>query len=172
MEPTRTIVLTATTTNLRIGEILAPRWDRINFGAETMMIAETCYMRRFAKNPHKGARNSAAACRRGGVEGSLLSLGNSLPEALVFATRHGDPSVSNNLGTMEIFAPELTSRNGVVLRDTFHGASPETKLILDDSSKTIRSFPWMTAESRGVPPDRQGRESNHKRGKYKIDVRL
>jgi integrase len=43
-EPSRTIVLLATMTGLRIGEILALRRGRINFTWETLLVAETCYM--------------------------------------------------------------------------------------------------------------------------------
>ncbi len=46
-EPTRTIVLIATMTGLRIGEILALRWKRIDFIGETLVVAETCFMGRF-----------------------------------------------------------------------------------------------------------------------------
>jgi hypothetical protein len=42
-------------------------------------------------------------------------------------------------------------RNGVVRRDTFDSASLEMQLIVDDLAKTRGNFPWMTAESRGVP---------------------
>ena len=46
-EPTRTIVLLAIMTGLRIGEILALRWKRIDFVRETLVVAETCYRGRF-----------------------------------------------------------------------------------------------------------------------------
>ena len=46
-EPTRTIVILATMTGLRIGEILALRWKRINFIGETLVVAETCFMGQF-----------------------------------------------------------------------------------------------------------------------------
>ena len=46
-EPTRTIVLLAIMTGLRIGEILALRWKRIDFMRETLVVVKTCYLGRF-----------------------------------------------------------------------------------------------------------------------------
>ncbi len=46
-EPTRTIVILATMTGLRIGEILALRWGRIDLLRETLLVAETCYKGHF-----------------------------------------------------------------------------------------------------------------------------
>lgn len=46
-EPTRTIVLLAIMTGLRIGEILAWRWKRLDFIRETLVVVETCYLGRF-----------------------------------------------------------------------------------------------------------------------------
>jgi integrase len=42
-EPTRTIIILATMTGLRIGEILALRWGRIDLLRGTLLVAETCY---------------------------------------------------------------------------------------------------------------------------------
>ena len=42
-EPTRTIIILATMTGLRIGEILALRWERVDLLRRTLLVAETCY---------------------------------------------------------------------------------------------------------------------------------
>ena len=41
-EPTRRIIILATTTGLRIGEILALRWGRIDLLRGTLLVAKTC----------------------------------------------------------------------------------------------------------------------------------
>jgi integrase len=46
-EPVRTIVLLAAMTGLRIGEILALRWGRINFTTAVLRVAETVLSRAF-----------------------------------------------------------------------------------------------------------------------------
>jgi len=55
-EPTRTIVLLATMTGLRIGEILALRWKRIDFIRQTVVVAETCYLGRFGTPKTRASR--------------------------------------------------------------------------------------------------------------------
>jgi len=55
-DPTRTIVLLATMTGLRIGEILALRWKRINFIGETLVVAETCFMGHFGTPKTRASR--------------------------------------------------------------------------------------------------------------------
>ncbi len=46
-EPARTIILLAAMTGLRIGEILALRWGRIDFITAALLVAETCYKGHF-----------------------------------------------------------------------------------------------------------------------------
>jgi integrase len=41
-EPTRTIIILATMTGLRIGKILALRWGHIDLLRGTLLVAETC----------------------------------------------------------------------------------------------------------------------------------
>jgi integrase len=98
-EPTRTIVLLATMTGLRIGEILALRWKRIDFIGETLIVAETCFMGHFG-TPKTRARRREVPLSRAVVEAlkaHYLGSANRSPEGFVFATRHGGPWVSNNL---------------------------------------------------------------------------
>jgi len=62
-DPTRTIVLLATMTGLRIGEILALRWGRINFIQETLVVAETCYMGHFGTPKTRASRREVPLSR-------------------------------------------------------------------------------------------------------------
>jgi integrase len=55
-EPTRTIVILATTTGLRIGEILASRWGRIDRLRGTLLVVETCYKGHFGTPKTRGSR--------------------------------------------------------------------------------------------------------------------
>jgi len=98
-EPTRTIVLLATMTGLRIGEILALRWKRINFIDETLVVAETCFMGRFG-SPKTHASRREVPLSRAVVEALSAQYSrsaNQSPGGLVFATRYGGPLTSNNL---------------------------------------------------------------------------
>jgi len=98
-EPTRTIVLIATMAGLRIGEILALRWKRINFIDETLVVAETCFMGRFG-SPKTHASRREVPLSRAVVEALSAQYSrsaNQSPEGLVFATRYGGPLTSNNL---------------------------------------------------------------------------
>ena len=97
-EPTRTIVLLAIMTGLRIGEILALRWKRINFIGETLVVAETCFMGHFGTPKTRASRREVPLSPA--VVDALqahYSPTNRSPEGLVFATRQGGPLVSNNL---------------------------------------------------------------------------
>jgi integrase len=98
-EPVRTILLLGAMTGLRIGEILALRWGRINLAAATLRVEETCY------KGHLGTPKTRASRRESpltpGVVQALharrLRLIDTSPEALVFATRQGRPLASDNL---------------------------------------------------------------------------
>lgn len=98
-EPTRTIVLLATMTGLRIGEILALRWKRIDFISETLVVAETCYLGRFGTPKTRASRRevplSPAVVEALKAHFSISADGNA--EGLVFSTRNGRPLASNNL---------------------------------------------------------------------------
>lgn len=98
-EPVRTIVLLAAMTGLRIGEILALRWGRINFVTATLRVEETCYEGHFGTPKTKASRREVPlsstvvqALRAHRARGAGAS-----PEALVFATRQGKPLASDNL---------------------------------------------------------------------------
>ena len=98
-DPARTIVVLATMTGLRIGEILALRWGRINFIGETLLVAETCYMGHFGTPKTRASRRevplSPAVVQT--MKAHYSRSADHSPEALVFSTRQGGPLVSNNL---------------------------------------------------------------------------
>lgn len=98
-EPVRTIVLLAAMTGLRIGEILALRWGRINFVTATLRVEETCYEGHFGTPKTKASRREVPLSST--VVQALLAhrsrCADTSPEALVFATRKGMPLASDNL---------------------------------------------------------------------------
>lgn len=98
-EPVRTIVLLAAMTGLRIGEILALRWGRINFVTATLRVEETCYEGHFGTPKTKASRREVPLSST--VVQSLLAhrlrCADVSSEALVFATREGTPLASDNL---------------------------------------------------------------------------
>jgi len=99
LEPTRTVVVVATMTGLRIGEILALRWGRINFIGGTLLVAETCYMGHFGTPKTRASRRevplSPAVVQT--LKAQCSRSADHSPEALVFSTRQGGPLMSNNL---------------------------------------------------------------------------
>jgi integrase len=98
-EPVRTIVLIASMTGLRIGEILALRWGRINFVTATLRVEETCYQGHFGTPKTKASRREIPLSST--VVQALLAhrsrCADVSPEALVFVTREGTPLASDNL---------------------------------------------------------------------------
>lgn len=104
-EPVRTIVLLATMTGLRIGEILALRWGRVNLAHGTLRVEETCYYGRFGTPKTKASRREVPLPST--VVEALLAhrsrSRNASAEALVFCTRQGMPLASNNLRKRQLF---------------------------------------------------------------------
>lgn len=98
-EPVRTIVLLAVMTGLRIGEILALRWGRINFAAGTLRVEETCYKGHFGTPKTRASRREVPLIPTvtQALQAHRVSCRDTANEALVFATRHGTPLASNNL---------------------------------------------------------------------------
>jgi integrase len=98
-EPVRTIVLLATMTGLRIGEILALRWGRVNLTQGTLRVEETCYYGHFG-TPKTQASRREVPLPSTVVEALLAHRSrsrNTSGEALIFCTREGMPLAPNNL---------------------------------------------------------------------------
>ena len=98
-EPTRTIILLATMTGLRIGEILALRWGRIDLLRGTLLVAETCYKGHFGTPKTRASKREvplAPVVVRELKEHYSRSVDHS-PSALVFATDQSTPLAAANL---------------------------------------------------------------------------
>ena len=86
-------------TGLRIGEILALRWGRIDFIRGTLLVAETCYKGHFGSPKTRASRREVplapAVVRE--LKAHYSRSADHSPGALVFATRQGGPLASDNL---------------------------------------------------------------------------
>ncbi len=103
-EPVRTIVLLATLTGLRIGEILALRWGRVDLVAGTLQVKETCWRGHFGTPKTQASRREvplAPIVVQALVAHRSHSLNHS-PDALVFSTRKGTPLNSDNMRKREL----------------------------------------------------------------------
>jgi len=98
-EPARTIVLLAAMTGLRIGEILALRWGRIDFIKETLLVAETCYKGHFGSPKTRASRREVplAPAVVSELKAQYSCSADHSPSALVFANRQGGPLAADNL---------------------------------------------------------------------------
>jgi len=85
-EPVRTIVLLAVMTGLRIGEILALRWGRINLSAGTLRVEETCYKGNFGTPKTRASRRELplAPVVVQALRAHHIRCRNSADDALVF----------------------------------------------------------------------------------------
>jgi integrase len=96
-EPLRTIIILATMTGLRIGEILALRWGRIDLLHGTLRVAETCYKGHFGSPKTRASRREVPLAPAVVRELKDLSSAEHSPEALVFAKNQGLPLAADNL---------------------------------------------------------------------------
>ena len=98
-EPIHTIVLLATMTGLRIGEILALRWGRVDLLRGTLLVAETCYKGHFGSPKTRASRREVplapAVVRE--LKAYYSRSTERSPGALVFATNQGAPLAADNL---------------------------------------------------------------------------
>jgi integrase len=146
-EPVRTIVLLAVMTGLRIGEILALRWGRIDLAAGTLRVEETCYKGTFGTPTTRASRREvpipiavAQALRT-----HRVNCRNTADDALVFATRQGTPLAANNLRKRQLHPASLQAGLGLIdwhsLRHT-HGTllhEQGTPLRVAHQDKAARS---------------------------------
>jgi integrase len=98
-EPLRTIIILATMTGLRIGEILALRWGRIDLLHGTLLVAETCYKGHFGSPKTRASRREVPLAPTLVHELKILysRSADHSPGALVFARTQGVPLAADNL---------------------------------------------------------------------------
>jgi integrase len=103
-EPCRTVVSIAVLAGLRIGEILALRWKRVDLLRGTIAIAETYSDREFGSPKTKSSRRviPISLTLRSILESCRASSKKSGPEELVFQTPTGTPLDAHNLYNREL----------------------------------------------------------------------
>lgn len=98
-QPFRTIVLTALLTGMRIGEILALRWNRVDFLRQSIEISATYSDGQFGSPKTRSSKRvipmSAALCKS--LDPHRVDSLNKKPEDLVFCTAKGTPLSPKNL---------------------------------------------------------------------------
>jgi integrase len=103
-ESCRLVVSMAIQTGMRIGEILALRWKRVDLLNGTLEVAETYSDGEF------GSPKTRSSCRvipiskflRAELEGQRATVGNAGPDELVFQTTSGTPLNAKNLYNREL----------------------------------------------------------------------
>jgi integrase len=103
-EPCRTVVTVAVLTGMRIGEILALRWKRVDLARNTLEVAETYSEGEF------GTPKTRSSHRVLPISGNLRAVfeahrsgqSHSGPEDLLFTTLRGTPLSSKNLYNREL----------------------------------------------------------------------
>jgi integrase len=115
-EPVRTIVLLAVMTGLRIGEILALRWGRINLAAGTLRVEETCYKGTFGTPKTRASRRelSLAPAVVQALQTHHIRSRNSADDALVFAARQGTPLDAKNLRRRQLHSASQQAGLGLI----------------------------------------------------------
>lgn len=98
-EPERTFALVAVLTGLRLGELLALRWGRIDLARSVLHVEENCYMGRFGTPKTRSSRRqvalSPAAVRAlVGHRSRCIETG---ADSLVFSARDGGPEKADQL---------------------------------------------------------------------------
>ncbi|MCI0724359.1 MAG: site-specific integrase [Acidobacteria bacterium] len=98
-EPCRTLVLVAVLTGLRIGELLALRWKRVDFLDGVIQVRETVYEGTFGTPKTRSSKRDVPLSQS--VRDALLAhrarSANTELDALVFATRKQTPLNPRNL---------------------------------------------------------------------------
>lgn len=103
-EPCRAVVLTAILTGLRIGEILALRWKRVDLLRGTMQVAETYSDGEFGTPKTKSSNRviPISSVLRAELEARRARSKTTEPDELVFQTPAGTPLNAKNLYNREL----------------------------------------------------------------------
>jgi integrase len=103
-EPCASVVSIAVLTGLRIGEILALRWKRVDVVGGTLEVAETYSSGEFGSPKTKSSRRVIPISRvlAGVLESQRARVNPATPEDLVFQTAKGTPLSDKNLYNREL----------------------------------------------------------------------
>ena len=137
-EPCRTIVLVAVLTGMRIGEILALRWKRLDLVRGTMEVAETFSDGCFGTPKTRSSRRvipMSRAMREAFEAHSATSL-RTASEDLVFSTSRGTPLSSKNLYN-RVLAPACDAIR--IPRVSWHSFRHSNATLLGEVGESLKT---------------------------------
>lgn len=137
-EPCRTIVLVAVLTGLRIGEILALRWKRLDFVRGTIEVTETFSDGRFGTPKTRSSRRVVPMSRavRDVFELHRNTCSGALPEHLVFQTPKGTPQSPKNLYN-RVLAPACDKAG--LSRVSWHSFRHTNATLLGEVGESVKT---------------------------------
>jgi integrase len=137
-EPCRTVVLTAVLTGMRIGEILALRWSRVDFLRGNIEVAETYSDGQFGSPKTRSSRRvipmSSALCKV--LESHRSTCSHKEPEDLVFCTSKGTPLSPKNLYNRAL-APACDNLS--LPRVSWHSFRHANATLLGEAGESIKT---------------------------------
>ena len=137
-EPCRTIVLAAVLTGMRIGEILALRWKRLDFVRGTIEVAETFSDGCFGTPKTRSSRRVIPMSRamREAFETHSVTILRTASEDLVFSTSRGTPLSPKNLYN-RILAPACDAIR--IPRVSWHSFRHSNATLLGEVGESLKT---------------------------------
>jgi len=137
-EPCRTIVATAVLTGMRIGEILALRWNRLDFLRRNIEVSETFSNGEFGTPKTRSSRRviPMSSVLHGAFETHRAGCRRTMPQDLVFCTTKGTPLSPKNLYN-RVLAPACDSAN--LPRVSWHSFRHGNATLLGEVGESIKT---------------------------------
>ena len=143
-DPCQVVVLVAVSTGLRIGEILALRWKRIDLLRNTIEVAETYSSGEFGPPKTRSSRRTIPISTSLGEVFKRLRPPNCEPEGLVFATSKGTPLNPKNLYNREL-APACDELG--LPRISWHSFRHTHATLLHESGESLKTAQSLLGHS-------------------------
>ena len=137
-EPCRTIVVTAVLTGMRIGEILALRWSRLDFIRGNIEVSETYSDGKFGTPKTRSSRRviPMSSALRAACETHRARCMRTMPQDLVFCTTKGTPLSPKNLYNRAL-APACDSAK--LPRVSWHSFRHGNATLLGEVGESIKT---------------------------------
>ena len=143
-DPCRTVVLVAVSTGLRIGEILALRWRRIDLLQNTIEVAETYSRGEFGPPKTRSSRRTIPISASLAAVFKRLRPQNCEQEQLVFATSKGTPLNPKNLYNRQL-APACDAIE--LPRVSWHSFRHTHARLLHDAGESLKTAQSLLGHS-------------------------
>jgi integrase len=143
-DPCRTVVLVAVSTGLRIGEILALRWRRIDLLQNTIEVAETYSSGEFGPPKTRSSRRTIPISASLAEVFKRLRPRNCEQERLVFATPKGTPLNPKNLYNRQL-APACDAIE--LPRVSWHSFRHTHATLLHDAGESLKTAQSLLGHS-------------------------